>query len=560
MEPLREPNLEPPTGVFIPAYRPSPLPSFLGFLWMTQSQAITYLALAMTLNFARMAIPKASVGLLTISVQFGLAWLVFVIYRPKTEWPTRILRPKLSWASLTRPLFWMTLSFWMLVASFLFAATGLLSNGRAGNPAIGDVQNLLYLLFWLAALRWFVPSKADFLVFMARLRASMAFFGILAAVLGLIKWTWALTAGTVPDFLNLSAQPMGTSLVTDYNYYTLFLLAGLVCFMAPFTPQIWQNRPKWLTFSIVTLFATAIIASGSRRGVIALLLMVAILLIQGSLARRSVKVVHFGNFGRPLLLGFVLGHMIVGGVWLAGLMLPSNAPRIQFGLITYRYASLIPKETLEPAPNFAVWHETLFGQPPSNLAIQEGFTLLRKAPNASKNIDQLRNLWFWKPGNGNGRPPPTDSRTDRWLLAITRWQANPKLFGEGFSTYPYAFADHFKTGLVTDHPHSPFFNALLYGGVTAAAIYLLWILTVVWGYAKGLFRSPDLQTWWPVGLIALGYSMTSDFSPFSAPLTTFLLVLPMLYYGRQSRLLDAANPDITSHSTTSMETPELTSL
>jgi len=534
--------MEPPLPAPAISGPANPFPPFLAFLWIDKPQALSYLAILMTLNFARMAIPKAGVVLAIWTLMFAIGTYASFVYRIGRSRKTAKKEHQLawlpfSWKVLKEPRFWIKLFFWASIGCFFqWSFFELLLGQLDSNPATPDRLNLFFLLGWLFVLSRWATTKDDFVTFLGHLRAAIAFLGTLAAGLGLLKWMWSLTMGTVPDLLNLSTQPMGTSLVTDYNYYGLFLLAGIACFLAPFSenPKL-HSRPFWLTLTNVTLFGTAILATGSRRCLIAFILLQVILLIQSSFARRKFGLVNFNNFGKPILLGFFLAHLLLGIVWLWGFMTNQTAPRLQFGLITYRYASLIPSGNVELAPNFNTWYEVLYDEPVNMPLLSDGLNLQKGIANGAKSQEELHNLWFWKPSDSLATPAPSESRTARWTVAIHRFQRAQAthLFGEGFYSYPYAFAQRFKTGAITDHPHNPFLNALLYGGLPAAIAYVLWVLAAIWGYLKSLRKSPLLQTFWPMGFIALGFSMTSDFSPFSAPLVTFLLLLPMLTLRRE---------------------------
>lgn len=115
---------------------------------------------------------------------------------------------------------------------------------------------------------------------------------------------YLLSQGILIDFLNKGKKyPWGTSLVEDYNIYSLGLIAGLfACYMIYKKSESFSIKFFYFIGTIPIIFS--VILSGSRRGLIIVSLLVLFFLIS-----KFLKLIF--NFKRLMLGKFYLPHLLI---------------------------------------------------------------------------------------------------------------------------------------------------------------------------------------------------------------------------------------------------------
>lgn len=457
------------------------------------------LAALFTLHIGRMAVPY-------------VAWLMppLLLGSLVIVWPIIAKHPRLAVRS--------ALCHSVLVAGVAMAFIGgLVRTDTLPIPLRADARNLALTCYLFLCFGIFVESRHQFSAFLLLLLRSLSVLALGAALLGYVKFALGL-AGLQPTWLPGAEQPMGSSLVLDYNLYALLLLTGVIAMLH--VP--WRGwRPALITGLAVATLMGAVLFTGSRRGLVAasgLSLAYIIIAFQHTacirlgLDRRFLRKALIGYFS-VLILVFGLGFLATRGLGhpegaraLRAIGLNPVVFRTQLALVTYRHASVI-----QPKLAFADFYTNFYGvgMPPA-----DAHRLARTGLDSAL---------------GRELPVEITGRGDRWRFGWALFEAAPpwqQLTGQGF-TYVEKYARHFKTPqrfrIPYDHPHNSLLAALLYSGVIGLGLYLalLTASTVLW-----LRLSKKLAALLQLLPISFVFAITTDFSFFTVPLFTVLVLLP----------------------------------
>lgn len=130
--------------------------------------------------------------------------------------------------------------------------------------------------------------------------------------------------------LNLSG---GSAISNDYNFFSLFILFGLVIMNFKSTNNIlFHTYPKWIMYILNLIFIVNIVLSSSRRGIIILALLVFVYFIY-------LLVLKPGNFWVKKL--FYKTILIFILLIIIGVIVYQRIPKQKLSVVVYRYATLI---------------------------------------------------------------------------------------------------------------------------------------------------------------------------------------------------------------------------
>lgn len=178
----------------------------------------------------------------------------------------------------------------LLLSVFAYIWGLFLNNGVIYNQNSSDLINVFILTLLLLSLSNLSNSEYQVIKFKAFLLISVA--TILVSLLSLYKF-YLLLNGTRLDFLfNQDYYPAGTSLMSDYNMFSLGMLIGLISltFLILNTKKLAVGYILLLSFIPVSL---SVIFSSSRRGMLVLIILLCFLSIL--LLRKALILKYFRN-------------------------------------------------------------------------------------------------------------------------------------------------------------------------------------------------------------------------------------------------------------------------
>ena len=162
----------------------------------------------------------------------------------------------------------------LLVIS-LFFLCGFIFSAHFIFFAFKELLNVLIVIFLSFSLFLYIGNKVTFDRFSWIFGKQFILFSFVVSLLGLTKLVLQ-TIGIEAEMLNISGQIAGTSLNTDYNYYSVFGFIGLLFLL------FYREKLKITTFTLVFIILNLnILFSGSRRGILLILLIWIILLLFG---------------------------------------------------------------------------------------------------------------------------------------------------------------------------------------------------------------------------------------------------------------------------------------
>ena len=475
------------------------------YRWL-MTHRLHLLAALFTIHVGRMAVPYVA----WLMPPLLLASLVIV-------WPLIAKHPRLAVRS--------ALCHSVLVAGVTMAFIwGLVRTSPLPVPLRADARNLALTGYLFLCFGFFLESRHQISAFLLLWLRGLSILALGAALLGYGKFALGL-AGLQPTWLPGLEQPMGSSLVLDYNLYALLLLAGVISILHVPWPG-W--KPALITGLAVAVLVGAVLLTGSRRGLVAAtglsLAYVVIALRQAAcvklgLNRRFLRRALIGYFS-VLLIVSVLGYAGAktlgrpeGAAALRAVGLNPVVARNHLALVAFRHASVI-----NPRLDFQSFYARFYGQP---MPPADARRLARTGLDSAL---------------GRELPVEITGRGDRWKFGWALFEAAPtwqQFTGQGFS-YVEKYAQRFQTPqrfrIPYDHPHNSLVAALLYSGLIGLGLYmaLLTASTVLW-----LKLSKRLAALLQLLPISFAFAITTDFSFFTVPLFTVLVLLP---FAAQARL------------------------
>lgn len=315
--------------------------------------------------------------------------------------------------------FKLNIGFIIFLACVLFYILGIfLSGGIIYSFNISDLTNVAtFFIFWILLSNL---NRENYPVLLKNFAKMTVFLSFIVSIISLYKFLMLLNGVYLQSFYAGADYPNGTSLVRDYNMFSLGISSGLIMSVFLVSKSKKTSHSVYYLLAFSTIFISLIFA-GSRRGWVIALIILAFLLFMGLkfllTHRFESNVISFFKFGFLTLVVF-------GFVFLTATLFnfdTSIQDSIHFEQIKYRF------ETLQ--------------------------------------LNQAQDSF--------------DSRTKRWDYAeqmFKEYNIIQMFIGSGFS-YLTEFGDIFTYNAEESYPHSPFHSALLYSGLLG--VFSL-VLLVVW--------------------------------------------------------------------------------
>ena len=446
----------------------------------------------LALTILRMSFPHIRYPFLLFGIPFMFLFLAFFLKEIKTKGFNIKLFIK---------------SYGLLLLSFVILIVAFVMNPMILGTVISDLLNGSLLI--LISLMFFVlVNKKFYLKFLLLHLVRFVFIsGVLLASIGLIKYA-AFMYGFTFSWIDSTPYPKGTSLVSDYNYFSFYLLLSCLSWIfLIFRKRAIKQSQKWFYLLSLLTIQMAILGSASRRGFIVMILLnvILVLLIYKNQHRKAVN------------YGYIIKCTL--SVW-------------GCCILVFFFLSLIPASTKVSIVNHL--HMNLKKVSESTCKINYRYNMILKGSHNYEAYHKETWGFFPAPDSSLSEAP---SRIIKFKFALKLFREAPlkaKLFGEGFS-YLEDFGDEFSIPskkLITDYPHNLFLSALLYSGLFGALILGLLFLQVCWI----IFKLKELKLFMAL-LFALSliFNFFSGNSLFSISIFGFSLLLPLHAYYLQNK-------------------------
>lgn len=301
------------------------------------------------------------------------------------------------------------LLFYLCVLAYGF---GMIQNcGMIYSHNISDIINIIiYFIFWvlLSDLR-----KEDYPVLLHNFAKYAVFICFVVSLVSLYKFHQLINGVYIQAFLKDLYYPIGTSLVRDYNMFSLALIAGLVMNSYLLSKVKKTSHIIYFLISFTSIFLSILFAGSRRAWIVATL----IALFIGFRALRSL-VIRKRSFHKLIKLSFVTINILIFII-----------------LMTHLFNIKIEYQNSAPIQRLVYRFETLQME-----EVDDSFS----------------------------------SRTTRWkyVADIIDESSTVQIFvGNGFD-YLEKFSSEFDSGLKEDYPHNPLLSALLYSGLVGVVLLL----------------------------------------------------------------------------------------
>lgn len=428
---------------------------------------------------------------------FGISLVSFIKNKPKIkEAGIRFIK---NWGLM---LVVMLAFLWGLGYSFYTKHIDVSSYSSYPIFLIRDIFHIPVYLFIVLYFVVFLNKRFVFSYFIYSLARALAVFAAIILILSIAKFTLLLTGFDFSHFGGHVSGLPNTSLLRDYNYYAYTLLIGIFSLLYVGL----RKRPPLitkLTIILVPLFCLSIVLSSSRRGLVALAILIAIGIAYTAFS--SGKNNPLKNIIRKSLLYFVL--FFAAFSLFIGVKAYDSHQKVKADVVVkehhfantitpilYRYLRMIEPDLLYYDLQTAIWGEYDY-LPPA----------LRRSYDA------------------------VGTRKERFVYSMELFRDRPlraQLFGKGFS-YTTEFAQKFvsKTQpLKHDYPHNFILASLLYSGIAGTLFMIVFLFKMFYAFSKNNFRHLLLA---PCFILGFYFNLPSGNSLFSVPFffLTLLLVL-----------------------------------
>lgn len=392
--------------------------------------------------------------------------LIFPIYIPYVK--LLILTNGLTLLTLMPKFRFPALGFLVYIVLLCLYVISLAFSSRIYDNVQRDVANIILLTSFVPIFYSTIRSQTDFENFQFSFYKTTLFVGVVVAAIGFYKFYRLTFTGSVPAYFVNEEQGderfrLGTSLVGDYNYYALGLFFSLSVI-----PILYKRQENiFIRLFMVCgflLLTVNIFLSGSRRGIVLILLLLFLL---------SVKHLKATLLKRKVLTRRLLIDRCINTVLLMGVILYSMS--------------------------WVATNQTIFLE--------------------SRELDKL----FARIETVVDSESVTSERTIRWTKSVEifgTYNIIEKLFGAGFD-YLEIFGRLFSSS--EDYPHNYLISSLLYGGViTFCGVGLFTVVTLM-RYVRQRAVFKVMTLWFVLGIFML---LTSKNSMFSVQFLLFLFLLP----------------------------------
>jgi len=389
------------------------------------------------------------------------------------------------------------------------------------NPFKGYPLNFLkeisFISIFMFLLSFHVQSKDDFKLLIQHIGKYFVLFSVIIALLGL--WNFFYSPSFISSYYvdGILRFKWGTSLVSDYNFFSLFLFNGLIFGLYKILCTPAKIKYKVLFLIALQVIISAAILSGSRRLTICLgVFFIGSLLL---LIPFIFKKVFFNRYAYKYFCLFLFLSIANLGViysFLSYFPLVSEKSEKIFFIDSKKVDVNIL--SVSTRINSAVSYYLIdIHKKDKMLAIETDRKITAVSGNTA--IDSS------KTEEKEEIVPLTSSRQNLWALGkgiYNEYTILQKIVGRGFT-----FLDIFqKETERCFYPHYLFLSILLFSGIAGLTIYIIILVSCSLIY---LFHFKDLGVLFLLFVLNFTFGFFSFTDFFGATFYAFLIILPLLY-------------------------------
>jgi hypothetical protein len=364
-------------------------------------------------------------------------------------------------------------AYFILAITYVFP---LVISGNIYRPNYYDLLNIIVFFAFFLVLTTVIECKKDFEKYTMYFQFLTIITSIGFGLIGLYKFMLLLKDIKLPLFYReIGTYPWGTSLVSDYNVYSLSMLFGLVsmCFVFDERRRVWEKFALTLGGSVV--FCAAAL-SGSRRSWIILpfILIFAFKIV----LRGSVRALFLFKIKRSYLINLLAMVFVVSSIYCTYGIFSSGAVTLEVSEEHY----------LE-----RMWNR-LVG---------------------------IRDIVITEDGR--------KSRTERYAFAgsiLEEYGTLRLMIGDG-GEYMRQYGVQFKDSGGFDKPHNPIISAFLHSGIIGGITVIGYLFVSLFFYIRN-FNHGITRYFFYLFLITSFFSLTSSNNIFSKKIFVLLFLLPWL--------------------------------
>jgi hypothetical protein len=370
------------------------------------------------------------------------------------------------------------------------------------------LKNIIFISTFLFLLAYHIRSKDDFMQLIEKVSQYFILFSIIVSLLGLWKFFYSPQFISYKYINGIQYFRWGASLVSDYNFFALFLLNGLIfgLYHILHSPDKIKYKTLFLLGLQLTIFTGLL--SGSRRFIFCLGIFFIICLLL--LIPFLFKKIFSNKFSYKYLLLFLTLSIFNFGIIYSFLS--------YFSLITEKVEKTLCIDGENVNKNI-VSVSTRINSAVSCRLIKVHTVNEKLVDNSDeKLVDNNIN-------NSIDVVPLTSTRKTLWILGkkiYHEYTIPQKIFGRGFSFFNI-FQKETKHFI---YPHYIFLSVLLFSGIIGLVLYMV---ILFWSSIIYLFHLKNLGILFLLFIInfIFGFFSFTDF--FGSTFYAILLIFPFLY-------------------------------
>jgi hypothetical protein len=374
------------------------------------------------------------------------------------------------------------------------------------DRALDIVKDIAFIAIFLFLLAYHIQSKDNFQKLLEQMSKYFILFSIIISVVGIWKFFYTPSFFSYNQINGEKYFRWGTTLMMDYNYFSLFLFNGLVFGLYQILKYPEKIKRKTFFLILLQIIILAGLFSGSRRFIIcfiALIMICLLLLIPYLYKKVFTNTVSYKYFN--LFLGLTL---------------------LNLGL-AFTFLSYFPKIS-------ATTEKILFinsrNVNTNVICVSNRINSVASFPLIKVHTD---NQILAEIIENKEIVPLTSSRQKLWDLGkeiYHDYSISKKILGNGF-----AFFEIFKNETTQFlYPHHLFLSVLLFSGIIGLIIYIAILSLASMIY---LYHLKKLEVLFVLFIFNFTFGFFSFTDFFGATFYSILIILPLLYaylYGYQN--------------------------
>jgi len=431
------------------------------------------------------------------------------------------------------------LPFYLICLTFV---VGLVFTKHWNTFLIKESLNIAILFSFIFVFYLHIRNIDDFNLFVKSFCRQFLIIVSIVALFGMIKYSLLLSGVKLTFLFDGDLYPWGSSIIRDYNFYSLagLLSICIIIYLCNIRQSFSYTAILHLLF---TLHIVNVFYSGSRRGIIVLFILISVLLVARIwffMKHNTKWKVLSKNISYFIMYTFLFGFIIYLIVYSPNGKLRETIKKLasydeicfkqEITKNAFRYITVVnPRKDIKQVYNM-LWID--YDLRNHNLNHNNN---LSSSIDTTKILDSNFDIVFEEEKRANlenFEKTTYGSRTERWLYALdifkNQYNFQQKLFGNGFN-YLTTFGNRFwvenNEPFKVDYPHNPLLASLLYSGIVGLAIYVLFLLLMVYKYLRNFQQNFIFFVFF---LIASFFAFFSGNSHFNIPIFAFFSIMP--YY------------------------------